>query len=290
MGFALPQPAPVPATCFRVSAVDAGRRNVATVASLLVLAGGALLALAGCGGSGDRGRSTDAAPTPGAAERLREWRPLEAFLTEDCRRRLFDADGVWDYDDAHRRCLAGIPNWDLQVAGLEAVLSEPAARAASIDSPPIDCVSPADWQAVIDEVGTPDDLELGGVVRADDPTILLAPVTCLALDGVPRDPELPCLVSLRERCRAGSTEAAIGLATLAHEAQHVDGVQDEAVADCRALQRVDDVARALGVPADQAAQIGAFVSHLRITPDDYRSGECRPGGELDLEPETPAFP
>jgi hypothetical protein len=67
-------------------------------------------------------------------------------------------------------------------------------------------------------------------------------------------------------------------------------VQDEAVADCRALQRVDDVARALGVPADQAAQIGAFVRHLRITPDEYRSDECRPGGDLDLEPDTPAFP
>ena len=221
---------------------------------------------------------------------MREWRPLQAFLTADCRRRLFDADGVWDYDDAHRTCLAGIPNWDVQVAGLEAALSEPAARAASIDPPPVECVSPADWQAIVDEVGTPDDLELGGVVRADDPTIMLAPVTCLALDGVPRDPSLPCLVSLRDRCRAGSTEAAIGLATLAHEAQHVDGVQDEAVADCRALQRVDDVARALGVPADQAAQIGAFVRHLRITPEEYRSDECRPGGDLDLEPETPAFP
>ncbi len=263
----------------------------ARAAGLLVLAAIAALALAGCGGgSGDAERSTAGAPSPGAAERLREWRPLEAFLTEDCRRRLFDADGVWDYDDAHRRCLAGIPNWDVQVAGLEAALSEPAARAASIDPPPIECVAPADWQAIVEEVGTPDDLMLGGVVRADDSTIMLAPVTCLALDGVPRHPALPCLVSLRDRCRAGSTEAAIGLATLAHEAQHVDGVQDEAVADCRALQRVDDVARALGIPADQAAQIGSFVRHLRITPDEYRSDECRPGGDLDLEPETPAFP
>jgi hypothetical protein len=178
----------------------------------------------------------------------------------------------------------------VHVAGLEAALSEPAARAASIDPPPIECVAPADWQAIVEEVGTPDDLMLGGVVRADDSTIMLAPVTCLALDGVPRHPALPCLVSLRDRCRAGSTEAAIGLATLAHEAQHVDGVQDEAVADCRALQRVDDVARGLGIPADQAAQIGSFVRHLRITPDEYRSDECRPGGGLDLEPDTPSFP
>ncbi len=263
----------------------------ARAAGLLVLAGTAVLALVGCGGGSDGSeRSTAAAPGASAAELVREWRPLEAFLTEDCRRRLFDADGLWDYDDAHRRCLASIPNWDVQVAGLEAALSEPAARAADIDPPPIDCVAPADWQAIVDEVGTPADLELGGVVRAGDPTILLAPVTCLSLDGVPRAPELPCLVDVRDRCRAGSTEAAIGLATLAHEAQHVDGVQDEAVADCRALQRVDDVARALGVPADQAAQIGAFVRHLRITPDEYRSDECRPGGDLDLEPDTPAFP
>ena len=102
-----------------------------------MLAGIAALAVAGCGGgSGDAERSTAGVPGPGAAERLREWRPLEAFLTEDCRRRLFDADGVWDYDDAHRRCLTGVPNWDVQVAGLEAALSEPAARAASIEPPP----------------------------------------------------------------------------------------------------------------------------------------------------------
>ena len=54
------------------------------------------------------------------------------------------------------------------------------------------------------EVGTPDDLMLGGVVRADDPTIMLAPVTCLALDGVP---------PRTRRCRASSACAtAAGLA------------------------------------------------------------------------------
>ena len=71
-----------------LTAVSARR---ARAAGLLLLAGTALV---GCGGGSDgSARSTATAPGSSAAALVREWRPLAAFLTEDCRRRLFDADG-----------------------------------------------------------------------------------------------------------------------------------------------------------------------------------------------------
>ena len=64
---------------------------------------------------------------------------------------------------------------------------------------------------------------------------------------------------------------------------HMRGETDEAAAECQAMQRDAAMARELGASPAAAAALAA--SYWRIDyprmPDDYRSGECRPGGQMD---------
>jgi hypothetical protein len=236
-------------------------------------------AVAGCEG-------TDAEPRAEAPRGA-----LRAGLSADCTRDLEGARDARTFATLATRCLGEIDGWADAVLPIEDRFSEAAATAADIAPPPIVCSPPDEWQAVEhDELGDAGDLILAGFVHAGDPTITLAPPTCLALERLLADPGLACLVEEETVCPFGSVEAAFALATLAHEAQHVAGIADEATAECYALQHVDEVARAIGMPADQAAAIAPFVDHAEITPPSYTSPECRPGGALDLEPQTPAFP
>jgi len=74
----------------------------------------------------------------------------------------------------------------------------------------------------------------------------------------------------------------VAVVTLAHEEQHIDGITDEAKAQCYALQRADVVGRRLGLPAHVAARIATFTKQSITQPPEYRSRECRRGGALDL--------
>jgi hypothetical protein len=85
--------------------------------------------------------------------------------------------------------------------------------------------------------------------------------------------------------------ASIGVEVLAHEAYHLAGFRDEAVAECYGLQAMTFVARRLGVSPERAAALVAIASErLKTLPQEYQSLECREGGALDLHPETGVFP
>jgi hypothetical protein len=77
---------------------------------------------------------------------------------------------------------------------------------------------------------------------------------------------------------------ALAAATLAHESFHLRGVQEEAAADCYAIQAVELVARALGLSEAEARGLGAFAraNHRVGQADRYVSSECREGGRYDL--------
>ncbi|HEX9141464.1 MAG TPA: hypothetical protein VF833_04490, partial [Gaiellaceae bacterium] len=66
---------------------------------------------------------------------------------------------------------------------------------------------------------------------------------------------------------------------------HLRGVKNEAAAECSAMQAVPRVARSLAgvsfADAHALAVIVYLVSYPGMPPA-YRSGECRPGGALDL--------
>ena len=78
---------------------------------------------------------------------------------------------------------------------------------------------------------------------------------------------------------------------LAHEAQHLRGIEGEA-AECYGLQAMREIGNALGL-GDKHAQSFADYAWLYIYPrarGEYRSDDCRDGGDLDLRPATSVWP
>ena len=80
-----------------------------------------------------------------------------------------------------------------------------------------------------------------------------------------------------------SRDRLIAVHVLAHESMHMAGATDEAVTECRAMQRNADMARRLGADPTVARALAAryWREIYPNMPDAYRSGECAPGGELD---------
>ena len=79
---------------------------------------------------------------------------------------------------------------------------------------------------------------------------------------------------------------------LAHEAQHLRGIKSEAEAECYALQSMRLVGTELGLD-DERAEFLAEYAWRYFYPrarGEYRSDECRDGGDLDLRPETVVWP
>jgi len=109
-------------------------------------------------------------------------------------------------------------------------------------------------------------------------------------DGVP---ELATLIK-REQCSdladylgsdkaSPSREQVIAVHILSHEARHMAGITDEAVAECGALQRDARAAQLLGADPEQALRL-ARLYWTTVYPqmsDGYRSADCRQAGPLD---------
>jgi hypothetical protein len=117
----------------------------------------------------------------------------------------------------------------------------------------------------------------------------LSPQTCRALRHLDRV-DFTCLK--RGTCGYREFKAAWAAHTLAHEAFHLRGFQDEGVTECFALQNTAFVAQRLGVPADQARQLQAwlFTDGYPNEPTEYQSARCYDGGPLDLRPQLAEFP
>jgi hypothetical protein len=99
-----------------------------------------------------------------------------------------------------------------------------------------------------------------------------------------------CLAA--RRCDERTETSAEALKILAHESYHLGGVKNEAAAECYAMQAVPRVARALaGTSLADAHALAVIVYLLGYAgmPPAYRSGECRPGGALDLS-SGPSWP
>lgn len=114
-----------------------------------------------------------------------------------------------------------------------------------------------------------------------------------AADGQPGDSmELNAeTCSALEDVNGDEAKVSKALHVLVHESWHLAGIQDEAKADCYALQRVEFAALQLGAtPMDaQALARRAYEDRQETAPADYRSYECRDGGALDLSP-SPNWP
>jgi hypothetical protein len=117
----------------------------------------------------------------------------------------------------------------------------------------------------------------------------LSPQTCKALRHLDRI-DFACID--RGDCGYGEFKAGWAAHTLAHEAFHLRGFQDEGVTECYALQNTAFVAERLGVPTDEARKLQAwlFVKGYPNEPEEYHSAQCYDGGPLDLRPQLTEFP
>jgi hypothetical protein len=109
------------------------------------------------------------------------------------------------------------------------------------------------------------------------------------MHGKARD--LDCL-RVAPHCGQEVEKAAIAVNVLSHEAWHLAGVREEAIAQCYALQTNAATAVRLGATPEDAEAVASFV--LRdvqpALPSDYRSSDCHDGGPLDLHPDRGNWP
>jgi len=120
-----------------------------------------------------------------------------------------------------------------------------------------------------------------GVAEVGGDVAYLAPDRCQELYRLAFDGET-----------SGGT--ARGIAVLAHEAWHLQGVRDEATTQCYALQSGVGLGERLGLSEDAARRLmrQALAENQGAgTSFEYRVGpECRDGGNLDLNPDRSDFP
>jgi hypothetical protein len=89
----------------------------------------------------------------------------------------------------------------------------------------------------------------------------------------------------------GMTAASVGV--LAHEAGHLREVDmSEAETECFAVQKVRELAPILGTSTSYADLLArVYWEYVYPTePADYRTGACRNGGPLDLNPRSDVWP
>ena len=164
---------------------------------------------------------------------------------------------------------------------LAAIASDLAGRRVTVRCPTL-------LASLVDVQGEAGRVQFDETGRPADHTDL-SPQTCKALrhlDSV----DFTCI----DRRDCGFKEFAAGWAahTLAHEAFHLRGFQDEGVTECYALQNTAFVAERLGVPTQTAKDLQAWLYKRGYPnePTEYQSQQCYDRGPLDLRPRTTGFP
>jgi hypothetical protein len=151
------------------------------------------------------------------------------------------------------------------------------------------CWSPEDWEKRASEwarwpstswVGS-----WGGYTSADGERVNLAPAVCVLLTRLAYQ-RVPVYED------GWPDGLAWSVALLAHEAQHVRGVLNEAKAECYGMQSVRTAAQALGRTAEEGRYLAWLYWENSYPSGDapYRSRECRNGGSLDLHPRSDVWP
>jgi hypothetical protein len=150
------------------------------------------------------------------------------------------------------------------------------------------CWSFGDWSSLNDEVaalyhhGT--EFRASGFANIGGDSIELNPYVCTTL-------ALLQVHALDNDYRTYALSFAEAVDTLAHEATHASGVEDEAKTECYAIQRVPETAAMLGL----SPEIGRLFANAMWRdyphePRGYSTPQCRNGGPLDLHPRSAIWP
>lgn len=78
-------------------------------------------------------------------------------------------------------------------------------------------------------------------------------------------------------------EQAFALHILSHELQHLQNIKNEAAAECYAHQHNPSFFNHLKISNPQETAIRTFQQTYPNNARKYKSGECKPGGQLDLK-------
>jgi len=119
--------------------------------------------------------------------------------------------------------------------------------------------------------------------------------SCAELDALAegrRAQELACTERAGILCGRHGRELATAVDVVSHESFHLQGIQDEARTECKALQTMARTAQRLGATRAQGAALarGQYAEVYPLLPDGYRSPECADGRAFDLRPDEPSFP
>ena len=150
----------------------------------------------------------------------------------------------------------------------------------------IRCWTEKDWEEVIDywraELGAPADAS-GFILGLSD--VQLSPAVCAPLTRFAYRPDIRHETVL-------DLDTVEAIETFAHEIGHSVVGSNEAATECWAIQRAGRIARVLGAVPGTARSVGRlyFRELYPRMPENYRSDECRDGGALDLQPQSPVWP
>jgi hypothetical protein len=181
-----------------------------------------------------------------------------------------------------------------RIARLEAFLSDISGDAAGRPVT-LHCETASEW--AVAEAGTHREGHLLGYVFRGARAVHLAPELCYTLHRlrfVGWEPDLSCITRSRDAdvplCAPRESELIRSAVTIAHEALHVAGEDNEKRAQCFGLQRAPLVAQQLGVPPSTGDQLAWYAWRFSEAPKSYDSPECRDGGKLDENPDSTSFP
>ena len=173
---------------------------------------------------------------------------------------------------------------------VEPTLTRVAERVADGRSVEVRCWDARDWHLVLDE----EEALTNGQLTVDT----VGAFAVRATGGVHlQQSDCAVLGRLAYERWAPSDPANLDLvaytvSTLSHEIQHLVSPAGEAETECAAVQHNAEVAQALGATRAYALELANRYWERFYPPDadGYESDECRPGGSLDLAPESSSWP
>jgi hypothetical protein len=197
---------------------------------------------------------------------------------------LSEVDDAIERYSLSRRVLQRAP-WPERGSRLDPVLARAAASTTEGFEADVRCWSRDEWPRVIDE----EEVLSGGEITLDSTGAFANPTTRQIHMQAPDCDALGRARAERRWWPADEDDRydlAWALAVLAHEAQHIAGVWDEAETECRGQQRLADVAVALGAPLSRARALAelSWRDQYPELDEDYVTALCRDGGPYDLRP------
>lgn len=234
--------------------------------------------------------------------RLKHARPYERRLQKEIKAAnalwKSETDLVKDYDEKLNGCLGPRPALARAERGritrLEAFLSDISGEVAGRQVT-LHCEKAAEWRLA--ESQTKVEGHLLGYVFEGGRAVHLAPSLCYVLHRLRYlhwKPDVSCLSRSKDVdqrvCPPRTSEVVRSAVTLAHEAYHVAGEENEQRAECFGLQKASHIAQRLGVLPSVADQMAWYAWTFSEAPKSYASPQCKEGGKLDIEKESSVFP